>query len=188
MIKIEWVWVLNYSTYDKELYALVHSLETWQYYLWPKEFVIHSDHESLKRIWSQNELNLRHAKWVEFVESFPYVIKHKKGKDNVIVDALSRRCTILSQLDCCILGLETMKGKYVNDDEFKDMMENCKEGHTWNKYVIHDGFLFRANHLCIPVGSVLPLLLHEVHGGRLKGHFGAKKTKEVLATYFFGQG
>ena len=32
---------LNYSVYDKELYALVRSLETWQYYLWPKEIVIH---------------------------------------------------------------------------------------------------------------------------------------------------
>jgi hypothetical protein len=31
---------LNYSVYDKELYALVRSLETWQHYLWPKEFVI----------------------------------------------------------------------------------------------------------------------------------------------------
>jgi hypothetical protein len=41
---------LNYSTYDKELYALVCVLETWQHYLWPKEFVIHSDHESLKYI------------------------------------------------------------------------------------------------------------------------------------------
>jgi hypothetical protein len=35
---------LNYPTYNKELYAL----ETWQHYLWPKEFVIHTDHESLK--------------------------------------------------------------------------------------------------------------------------------------------
>ena len=32
---------LNYSVYDKELYALVRSLETWQHYLLPKEFVIH---------------------------------------------------------------------------------------------------------------------------------------------------
>jgi hypothetical protein len=39
---------LNYSTYDKELYALVRVLQTWQHYLWSKEFVIHSDHESLK--------------------------------------------------------------------------------------------------------------------------------------------
>jgi hypothetical protein len=28
--------LLNYSTYDKKLYALVHVLETWQHYLWPK--------------------------------------------------------------------------------------------------------------------------------------------------------
>ena len=41
---------LNYSVYDKELYALVWSLETWQHYLVPKEFVIHSDHESLKHL------------------------------------------------------------------------------------------------------------------------------------------
>jgi hypothetical protein len=41
---------LNYSVYDKELYALVWSLETWQHCLLPKEFVIHSDHESLKHL------------------------------------------------------------------------------------------------------------------------------------------
>ncbi|XP_031276789.1 uncharacterized protein LOC116135233 [Pistacia vera] len=39
---------LNYPTYDKELYALVRTLQTWQHYLWPREFIIHSDHESLK--------------------------------------------------------------------------------------------------------------------------------------------
>jgi hypothetical protein len=59
--------ILNYSMYDKELYALVRSLETWCHYLWPKEFVIHSDHESLKYLCSQNNLNRRHAKWVEFI-------------------------------------------------------------------------------------------------------------------------
>jgi hypothetical protein len=68
----------------------------WQHYLRPKEFVIHSDHESLKHIRSQVKLNRRHAKWVEFIESFPYVIKHKKGKDNVTVNALPRRYTTLS--------------------------------------------------------------------------------------------
>ena len=63
---------LNYPIYDKELYALVRVLEVWQHYLWPKEFVIHSDHESLKYLKTQANLNKRHAKWVEFIESFPY--------------------------------------------------------------------------------------------------------------------
>ena len=176
---------LNYSTYDKELYALVRTLETWQHYLWPKEFVIHSDHESLKHIKSQAKLNRRHAKWVEFIETFPYVIKHKKGKENVIADALSRRYTMLSQLDFKIFGLETIKDQYVHDADFKDVMQNCKEGRMWNKFVVNDGFVFRANKLCIPASSVRLLLLQEAHGGGLMGHFGMKKTEDVLATHFF---
>ena len=42
---------LNYFTYEKEMYALIRALQTWQHYFLPKEFVIHSDHESL--MWKQ---------------------------------------------------------------------------------------------------------------------------------------
>src|SRR5207237_3330526 len=90
---------LNYSTYDKELYALVRVLQTWQHYLWSKEFVIHSDHESLKYLRGQANLNKRHAKWIEFIEYFPYIIKNKKGKDNVIADVIYISYTILSNLN-----------------------------------------------------------------------------------------
>jgi hypothetical protein len=153
---------LHYSTYDKELYALICVLETWQHYFWPKEFVIHSDHESLKHIGGQAKLNKHHAKWVEFIEIFPYIIKHKKGKDNVIADAL-----------------------YATNFDFKDAYENCREGKIWNKYVLHDGVLYRANKLCVPANSVHLLFLQEVHGGGLMRHFRAKKTEDVLASHFF---
>jgi hypothetical protein len=127
---------LNYSTYDKELYALVRVLETWQHYLWPKQFVIHSDHESLKHIRGQAKLNKHHAKWVEFIKTFPYIIKHKKGKENIIADALSRRYIMLSQLDHKIFGLESIKELYATDVDLKVAYENCREGRTWNKYVL----------------------------------------------------
>ena len=52
---------LNYLTYDKEIYALVCALETWQHYLWSKEFIIHTDHQSLKVLKGQHKLNKRHA-------------------------------------------------------------------------------------------------------------------------------
>src|SRR4051812_45396394 len=45
---------LNYPVYDKELYALVRVLEVWQHYLWPKEFIVHSDHEALKYLKAQS--------------------------------------------------------------------------------------------------------------------------------------
>jgi hypothetical protein len=174
--------VLNYSTYENELYALVRCLETWQHYLWLKEYVIHSDHESLKHIRSQGKLNHRHAKWVEFIESFTYVIKHKKGKENVIADALSRRYALLTQLDYKIFKLEIIKDQYVHDANFKDVLLHCKDGKTWNN---NDGFVFRANKLCISASSIRLLLLQEAHGGGLMGHFGVKKTEDILATHFF---
>ena len=58
------------------------------------------------------------------------------------------------------------------------MLLNCREGRTWNKFMINDGFLFRANCLCILVGSVCLLLLQEAHEGGLMGYFGAKKTED----------
>jgi len=81
---------LNYPTYDKELYALVRALKTWEHYLVSKEFVIHNDHESLKYLKGQHKLNKRHEKWMEFLEQFHYVIKYKKGSTNIVVDALLR--------------------------------------------------------------------------------------------------
>ncbi|KAF7831615.1 Transposon Ty3-G Gag-Pol polyprotein [Senna tora] len=70
--------ILNYSTYEKEFYALIMALEVWEHYLLPKEFVIHSNHQSLKYLKGQGKLCKRHAKWVEYLESFSYVIKYKQ--------------------------------------------------------------------------------------------------------------
>ena len=91
---------------------------------------------------------------------------------------------MLSQLDFKIFGLETIKDQYVHDAEFKDVLHNFKEGKTWNKLVLNDGFVFRVNKLCIPASSVRLLLLQEAHGGGLMGHFDVKKTEDVLATHF----
>jgi hypothetical protein len=85
------------------------ALETWQHYLWPKEFMIHTDHESLKHLKGQHKLNKRHVRWVEFIETFPYVIWYKQGKENVVANALSRRYALLSTLDAKLLGFEHIK-------------------------------------------------------------------------------
>jgi hypothetical protein len=53
---------LNHSIYDKEFYSLIRALEVWQHYLLPKEFVIHTNYESLKYLKWQSKLNRRHAK------------------------------------------------------------------------------------------------------------------------------
>ncbi|KAK1651032.1 hypothetical protein QYE76_068837 [Lolium multiflorum] len=176
---------LNYPIYDKELYALIRVLEVWQHYLWPKEFIIHSDHEALKYLKAQSTLHKRLAKWVEFIESFPYIIKHKKGKDNIVADALSRKNMLLTQLDVKIPGLEILCDLYATDHDFAEPYRLCALGKAWEKYHIHDGFLFRANKLCVPESSVRLLLLQESHAGGLMGHFGREKTLLMLADHFY---
>jgi hypothetical protein len=50
---------------------------------------------------------------------------------------------------------------------------------------VHDEFLFRTNKLCIPACSIHNVLLQEAHAGGLAGHFGVKKTLDMLSDHFF---
>ncbi|KAL6329719.1 hypothetical protein AAG906_035367 [Vitis piasezkii] len=175
---------LNYPTYDKELYALVRALETWQHYLWTKEFFIHTDHESLKHLKGQGKLNRRHAKWVEFIETFPYVIKYKQVKENIVDDALSRRYVVVSTLNAKLLGFQYVKELYANDDDFASVYGACEKT-TFGKFYRLDGYLFKENRLCVPNSSMRELLVREAHGGGLMGHFGVRKILDVSHEHFF---
>jgi hypothetical protein len=73
----------------------------------------------------------------------------------------------------------------LHDAEFKDVLQNCRDGRTWDKFVLNDGFMFHANKLCIPDGYIRILLLQEAHGGGLMGHFDVKKTEDVLGAHLF---
>ena len=59
--------------------------------------MIHTDHESLKHLKGQGKLNQRHARWLEYIETFPYVIRYKQGKENIVTDALSRKSRLDGQ-------------------------------------------------------------------------------------------
>jgi hypothetical protein len=67
----------------------------------------------------------------------------------------------------------------MDDADFKDFYVHCKDGKPCGKFHIQDGFLFRANKLCIPASSVRLLLLQEAHGGGLMGHFGVYKLMDA---------
>ena len=54
---------MNYNTYDLEFYAIICALKHWSSYLAYHEFVLYSDHDTLKHINSQDKLSSRHAVW-----------------------------------------------------------------------------------------------------------------------------
>ena len=47
----------NYSTYDKEFYAIIQGLKKWRNYLVPKDFVLYSDNHALQFITKHEKLN-----------------------------------------------------------------------------------------------------------------------------------
>jgi hypothetical protein len=86
---------IKYSTYDKELYAIIQALKKWRHSLVLKEFVLYSNNHTLQFITRQEKLNQRHGKWIEFMQNFTFVIKQIFGNANKVVDVFNRRCLIL---------------------------------------------------------------------------------------------
>ena len=146
--------------------------------------MIHTDHESLKYLKVQNKLSKRHARWIEFIKTFPYVIKYKQGKENIVADALSRRYILLNTLDAKLLGFEQFKEIYVSDPDFKEAYFTCEKFATGH-YFKHEGYLFYYNRLSVPNCSMRELFVRESHGGSLMGHFGIGKTLMVLQDHFY---
>ncbi|KAJ1697055.1 hypothetical protein LUZ63_005567 [Rhynchospora breviuscula] len=81
----------NYPTHDLELAAVVFALKIWRHYLYGVKCKIYTDHQSLKYIFTQKELNLRQRRWLELMKDYNLDIQYYAGKANVVADALSRK-------------------------------------------------------------------------------------------------
>lgn len=74
----------------------MRTVKYWRHYLLPNEFILYSDHEALRLINGQHALMPRHAKWVETLQAYSFVIRCKVGASNTVADALSHRHALLS--------------------------------------------------------------------------------------------
>ena len=71
-------------------------------------------------------MSRKHAKWVEFIETFPYVIKYKQGKENIVAYALSHMYVLLSTLHARFIGFEYIKELYKDDSDFANVYNACE--------------------------------------------------------------
>ena len=82
----------NYSTIEKECLSLILDLQHFEIYLTSSSspLVVSSDHNPLISIHKMKNKNQRLLRWSLLLQECNLDIRHIKGKDNIISDALSR--------------------------------------------------------------------------------------------------
>ena len=176
----------RYSTYGKEFYAIVQSLRFWRFYLLHIEFVLFSDHQALRYLNSQKKLNTRHAKWVEFMNGYSFVINHCAGIENKAADALSRLTVTLHRMSAHIIRFDGLKDEYSACPDFCIIYDEVSNGkrHEYVDFLVENGYLFKVTKLFIPRTSLRDLLIWEMHAPILLDILGGIKLLHWLKIDF----
>jgi hypothetical protein len=178
--------VVNYPTYDKELYALVQSVKKWKHYLLGKETIIHTDHHPLQYLQAQTKLQQsRHYKWMGFLQQFHLLIKYKKGTSNKVADMLSRRPIVASIiLNNTSLSHDSYVEKYAIDEDFKEVYEKLTHGAQVENYCLQGKLLYHLGKLCIPTSERVHVI-REAHTSFVSMDFGVGKTMAHLQRFCY---
>ena len=70
------------STYEKELFALVTTIQKWRPYLLGQSFVVKTDQQSLKFLLEQKVGTPFQQKWITKLLGCDFTVEYKKGVEN----------------------------------------------------------------------------------------------------------
>ncbi|MCO5559119.1 hypothetical protein L7F22_012711 [Adiantum nelumboides] len=96
--------------YEKEMLAVMHALYSWKHFLLGADFIVQTDHQTLRYFLTQAKLSEQHMRWANFLSMFHFQIVHVEGKKNVVADALSRKPQVSAVSISYHNELEEMKG------------------------------------------------------------------------------
>jgi hypothetical protein len=82
---------LGKPIYEKEMLSIMQAIDLWCPYLLGQCFQIKTDHQSLKYFLEQRISSPEEQKSVTKLFGYDYEIIYKKGKNNVVADALSQK-------------------------------------------------------------------------------------------------
>jgi hypothetical protein len=186
----------NYATHDLELAAIIHALRKWRHYLMGRIFELRTDHHSLKYLFEQPTLNSRQSRWLEFLCEYDFDIKHIKGKENKVVDALNRKvhelhATAISMYRTYIKDRILEAGSV--DLQYRDLVAKLQQRERPQKeesYTLGaDGILLYKNRVYVPnVQDFKLAILKEMHNVTYVGHPGYQKTMAVVKIHYFWPG
>jgi hypothetical protein len=84
---------LKLAAYEQELIGLVQVVRHWCPYLWGRQFLVRTDHFSLKYLRDQrlSTLSQHQHQWISKLFGFDFTVEYRPGRLNTVADALSRR-------------------------------------------------------------------------------------------------
>ena len=92
-----------------------------------------TDNKGLKYLVDQPNLNARQARWLAFLSEYDFEIQHIKGKENKVVDALSRnaRLNFATAINTYVSDLEgQLKDRIKQDEIYQNLQAKAKENPT----------------------------------------------------------
>ncbi|XP_035543593.1 uncharacterized protein LOC118347680 [Juglans regia] len=135
---------LAMSTYEKELMALVSAVQKWRPYLLGHSFVVKTDHQSLKFLLDQRVGTPMQQKWILKLMGYDFLVEYKKGRENVVADALSRQ-ELENEVTVALITLSSwdwlteIKSLYDFDAEVTSLFQKHQENRLPPQYVVKDG-------------------------------------------------
>jgi transposase InsO family protein len=126
---------LNWSTIEKEAYAIFYTLKTHDYLLRDIKFTLRTDHKNLTYLNLESSQKVR--RWKLFLQEFNFDMEHVAGVNNPVADAFSRLCTVLpTQEDAdwetpTLFRIEAESEVHIPDDAYHKIRKshNSKVGH-----------------------------------------------------------
>jgi hypothetical protein len=173
-----------YATHDLELEAIVHALKKWSNFLMGKRFELKIDHNGLKYLFDQPTLNAIQSRWLEFLCEYDFDIKHIKGKENKVGDALSRRVHELhdTTINMYKIDLKDIISEAAKEDlQYVVMVTKLQQGKMQQKVkdykLENDEVLLYKNRIYVPNSHELrSMILKEMHNVPYVGHLGYQKN------------
>jgi hypothetical protein len=139
---------LHMSTYEKELFPLVTAVHKWRPYLLGQSFVIRTDQQSLKFLLEQKVGTPFQQRWLTKLLGYDFLVEYKKGVENKVEDALSRRDSKAADISLSLLSLpvlgwvDDLKAQYLLDPKLQLLLTRWNNHElSTRKYSLRDGIL-----------------------------------------------